>query len=260
MLFRSWGVGSPRPFYPNAEQNVRQWFDRLRQLGALQYVRYLYPTDEPNLPAHDVCGTLGQAIALLKRVAADYPELKGVRYAVIYFHKKAFCGIGDYDVIAFDDYKGREGILNPGARYDTLLDTGVAGQSTMLVPGGYQDQPVGPFLNFALNNPEVEVLLPFLWCSPPPGAETLVGIRDRGVRQQYMQAGYQILNTNNPYAHREFGIDLSIANLKKFFPSLPDNETVTVTDIGYVIGNHRTTNTHAQLGLNLSMDYIEIED
>jgi hypothetical protein len=95
---------NPRQMLPLAEPGLRDFFDQLRAGGVLQQVRYISPGDEPNLRDDGTSQILPTEVALMRRVAADYPELAGVKVGVIYAGNKPMPSIGMVDVAGFDDY------------------------------------------------------------------------------------------------------------------------------------------------------------
>lgn len=180
LLFNENGVG-----HALAETYVRDHFNLFKARGALQYVKYLYPIDEPNNVT--TLAELTKAMTILKKIAAEFPELNGVRYATIYAGSKGdYIGIEMFDLVGVDAYDDRSGFLT--GEYVRLLAALRPDQRTILVPGGFHGENPTPWVNFAETHPEVEILMPFLWQSAALG----VGIRTLEIKQAYIDAGKYI--------------------------------------------------------------------
>lgn len=177
---------------PTAEANVRGLFDRLRAANVLRFVRVLYPRDEPNLPDWRNCmAYLPQAVSLIRRVAASYQELVGVKVGVIYYDDGVYPSPELFDILGVDNYQAKSSILAPGGAYARLKARLSQSQQTWVVPGGSYGQDPTPFLNYAQDNPEVFAVVPFLWADL--NGET--GIRSiPAMRSAYTSAGLSIIN------------------------------------------------------------------
>jgi hypothetical protein len=182
--------GSGRTLRPDAETSLRGYFQALSDAGALRYVRYIYPIDEPN-NVTDI-DNLTSAIALIKKLAAEFPELNGYKLAVIYAADKPFIGQEMFDLVGFDDYAEKSSILV--GQYVALKRSLKPGQKTILVPGGTFLQDPIPFVNFAEQNHEVALVMPFVWFD---GAAGRPGIRSNGMAVQYVAAGKSIIGVGN---------------------------------------------------------------
>lgn len=180
---------------PDAEQRLRAAFAHLRDAGVLHQINMLVPIDEPNLSANEtVIGHLPAAAEIMRRVAGEFDETRGVLLGCIYLGGKRMPHIGLWDVVGFDIYGRRSGIFEPGGRYDQMKRLLRPDQRTIILPGGYSDhkQAPTPFINFAHRNPEVMIVLPFLWCTVP--WEKFRGIRDLpDIRPLYEAAGRAIV-------------------------------------------------------------------
>lgn len=189
-VFVSTPDGSGRTLRPDAETSLRGYFQDLSDAGALRYVKYIYPIDEPNNVTD--LDNLAGAIALIKKLSAEFPELTGYRLAVIYAADKPFIGQEMFDLVGFDDYAEKSSILV--GQYVALKRSLKPGQKTILVPGGTFFQDPTPFVNFAAQNPEVALVMPFVWFD---GAVGLSGIRSNGMAAQYVAAGKSIIGAGN---------------------------------------------------------------
>jgi hypothetical protein len=154
-----------------AEAVTRDIFNQLQKVGALDCVKYVYPIDEPNLPiqgpkTHEQVTTVNK---MIRRVAREFPELSGLKLAVIYAGgesgRPGLSG-GDreglYDAIGIDHYDAREGVLE---LYDDMERSMLPDQEWILVPGGADPMRQDPqeFYNYALDHPRVKIIMPFIW-------------------------------------------------------------------------------------------------
>ena len=182
---------------PTVEDELRAFLTLLQSKGALHYVKYIYPEDEPNITmATEV--DLDQGIAIIKRVAAEFPELAGVKYMVIYATGKPYVAFDKYDIVGIDDYGQKSGILI-GPDYTYLKNNLLPWQKTVLVPGGagnWGQDPV-PFVNYAEGNSEVAMVLPFIWFDNLNGAsDSTLGIRSGPLKQAYIDAGKLVISAS----------------------------------------------------------------
>ncbi len=173
----------------DGENWLRQYLQALSSKGLLQDVKALYPIDEPD--TGDTPKTDAEVILtnqMVRRVAAEFPELANVKLAVIY-GDRGFPGIGSYDWVGFDNYGQMEAIFCDGS-YQSLKDALRSDQRILLVPGGASpwEQDPAPFYNKAVEDTQVIALIPFIWqdnAAPGVGA----GIRSNGTKPRYIQAG-----------------------------------------------------------------------
>lgn len=190
---------TPRPQRPreDAEQAVRECFAYLRGRGVLGQVKMLVPLDEPNIGDNrSTLPHLTWAEALMRRVAGEFPELQGVLLGCVYSGWEDMPHLGLWDVVGFDLYNQRSGIFAPGGHYARMLKKLRPGQRTMILPGGYSNtqQDPTPFVNFAHGNPEVLIVLPFLWATVPWADDVDKGIRDiPAMRAAYEAAGRSLV-------------------------------------------------------------------
>ena len=182
----------PRTIRPDAEAQLRALFDRLHSEGVLHLVKYLLPSDEPNLPENGSVHLLPEIMPLIRRVAVSYPALVGVQYGCVYYSDLPMDHIELFDVVGFDQYEEKSGIFAPGALYERMKKRLRPDQKTWLVPGATYGQDPQPFLNFANGNDEVLGIVPFLWRNPH-GDPKFDGIHSMPeMREKYRTAGLKI--------------------------------------------------------------------
>ena len=175
---------------PDAEDRLRALFAALSSAGALKYVKWLYPMDEPNTNAATPQDLL-QGIMTTRKVAAEFPELAGVKLACIYAAKpESFTCIEQFDLVGVDDYDRKSQVLVNGT-YAALVKAKRPDAMTILLPGGGFGQDPTPFVNFAHSHAEVAAVVPFVWFGPREPADTWVGIGDvaNPRKAQYIEAG-----------------------------------------------------------------------
>lgn len=154
-----------------ADASLEAVFAQLEQAGVLGKIAYLYPIDEPPINVVSESDHL-KMIQATKRVAAKFPALAGVRYAVIYPRKEPFWNLAEHDVVGVDNYDQKSEILTRGD-HARLKKSLLPGQRAMLVPGAGFGQNPTPFIAYALRNPEeVEMVVPFLWFDEPNHKDT----------------------------------------------------------------------------------------
>ena len=180
-------------FNENAEQNLRDWLDRLKREDVLKYVKGLTPIDEPNL--NTTKEELLKALAVMRKVIPDYPELRDVKLFCIFSGYKEYFCVQEFDVVALDKYERKSSILAKGNMYDQLRKQMKEGQRTMLVLGGSYNQNPTPFIHYAHSHSEVLVVLCFLWADTEDNGEVIHGIRSLPVKDAYIQAGLAIINS-----------------------------------------------------------------
>jgi hypothetical protein len=136
----------------DAEESLRNYFKALKAYNVLHKITYLYPKDEPNIFMTSEAEHL-KLIQLVKRVAAEFEELKDVKYAVIYAHGKPFWNSEHHDVVAIDNYGQKSQILTIGD-HAKLVAQLKPGQKTWLIPGAAFGQNPDPFVAYALSHPD----------------------------------------------------------------------------------------------------------
>lgn len=191
------GRDSRKAVTASAEVALRTRFTELRAAGLLHRVRYLTPFDEPNLFADSEADLLG-ALAILKRVAAEFQELSGVKYFCIYGSKaENLYGLEQFDIVGIDNYKQQSEVLTKGAHAD-LMTKILPGQQVMVIPGAAYYQDPAPFVAYAHAEPRCWGVLPFIWAHVPASAdkEGWKGLSVQGPEEQerYRKAGLQTLN------------------------------------------------------------------
>jgi hypothetical protein len=161
-------------------ERLREDFLYLRTLGLLDQIKFLYPCDEPNFnPPPN--------IRQVKSVAAEFPELSDVKYAVIYAGtNQNWIDLHEYDYVGIDSYDRQEHVLNLD-----MLDLRKAllpSQKMILVPGGaspYHNDP-RPFFKRALEDDKVGMVCAFAWFDPSVPDKTFsAGIRSNGMKSLY---------------------------------------------------------------------------
>lgn len=177
---------------PTAEPDLRALFADMRARGLLSRVAYLTPMDEPNLFAASEQDVV-QAVAVLKRVAAEFQELAGVRYICIYGEKaERLWALPEFDVVGIDNYKQKSEVLTRGAHAD-LMRKLLPHQQAMVLPGAAYGQDPAPFVAYAHSEPRCWGVVPFIWCHVPESAdkEGWKGLQVQGKPEQerYRQAG-----------------------------------------------------------------------
>lgn len=175
----------------NAYDLLDNLFNLMSNKGALWYVKYLYPIDEPNNTVGNI-NELTKAFDVITKVAAKYTELKDVKYAVIYAAGKPCLGTSLYDVLGIDDYDMKSSVIL-GREYNALRKQLLPHQRLILVPGGAYQQDPKPFVDYAQNNPEVSMILPFLWFDDDTDSVKSLGIRSNGMKDKHIQAGKSVI-------------------------------------------------------------------
>lgn len=172
---------------PDAEQRLRDHFTALRLAGVLHFVVALSPIDEPNNTVGNV-DELTKAVSVIRKVAAEYAELKDYKLYVVYAADKDFIGRDMFDWIGFDDYDMKGSVLT-GKQYKELRDSLFPDQKTIIIPGGAYGQDPVPFCNYAKASVEVAVVMPFLWADD----QGEPGIRSNGMAAHYINAGKSVI-------------------------------------------------------------------
>ncbi len=170
----------------DAEARVREFFTFLTPV--LPKIKILFAMDEPNNTLESG-NEFYLGIAILKKVVAEFSL--DVKYAVIYSADKPTICQDQFDYIGIDDYEKKSSILV--GQYQRLKASLLPHQKTILVPGGAYGQDPWPFVYFAQANPEVGIVMPFLWYDDTMGAVGAKGIRSNGLRDEYVKAGKAIV-------------------------------------------------------------------
>lgn len=181
--------------YDNAESKLILFLNYLQETGALKYVKALVPIDEPNINCIND-EELSRACDIIQRVAAGYPELNGVKLACIYAPKPTPFGcIERFDLVGVDDYELKSRVLQ--GIYQQLLKEKRPDAKTILLPGGGFGQNPTPFINWAHNDHQVAIVLPFVWFGPREPRDTWIGIGVGELKEQYVSAGKSLIEKEN---------------------------------------------------------------
>lgn len=182
---------------PLAEANIRARFNELRQANLLQYIIALYPIDEPEFTVRNPA-LVAEAVRIVRTVAAEFPELANVKLAVFYnYSSSPYSNIDLFDWVGIDHYKIGADILNEPL--NSLHAQLRPDQRIMLIPGGYRGQDPNPFANYAISDPQVIALVPFIWYDNADPANGVVsGIRSNGMAQSYCLAGRHLTGKPDP--------------------------------------------------------------
>lgn len=186
-----------RALSPTAEPDLRAFFTDMRARGLLSRVAYLTPMDEPNLFAASESDVV-QSMAVLKRVAAEFQELAGVKYICIYGENaERLWALPEFDVVGIDNYKQRSSVLTTGAHADLMRHL-LPHQQVMVLPGAAYGQDPTPFVAYAHSEPRCWGVVPFIWCHVPESAdkEGWKGLekQDAAAQERYRSAGLLTLN------------------------------------------------------------------
>lgn len=186
------GAKLPSIVRQDAEQRLRELFLVLKATGVIQYIKILYPSDEPNMTV-DGLEQQSKGVAIVRKVAAEFPELNGVKLACIMAGDREFTGKDLYDYIGYDEYGVGSHMLT-SEKFHTLKAELKSFQKIILVPGGAYGQDPTPFVNYAHSDPDVAIVMPFLWYDDPWGNVGAPGIRSGKLKDKYIQAGLNVIN------------------------------------------------------------------
>lgn len=189
-MFTRTGDKGPFTLRDDALVHVMALFQHLSATGALKYVKFLCPIDEPNNTVANETVLLA-AIKVVFDAASQFIELRGVRLACIYAADKPFICQELFALVGFDDYDMKSHVL-VSHKYLTLVESLRPGQQIMLVPGGCYGQDPAPFVNFAQANAEVGAIVCFLWYDNKTGTVGAPGIRSGPLRAAYREAGRSV--------------------------------------------------------------------
>lgn len=180
----------------NADNELRNFFTKLRNEGILNRIDYLYPSDEPNLFVASEAEHK-KMLDITKAVASEFSELSNAKLAVIYGRKAPFWNIGMFDVVGVDYYKQKSTILTTG-EHARLIKEMKPGTKTFLVPGPAFGHLPDPWVAYAhTNKNEVEGIIPFLWFDHPDHKDvkyTGLQAADEAFRNKWVAAGKSIVN------------------------------------------------------------------
>jgi hypothetical protein len=191
MLDLSASVYQGSKVQPDPYRRAAAEFQALKDAGVLHQVVALYPIDEPEIHGIDdaaVTWVNGE----IRRAASAFPELAGVRLAVIYTSKNVLPGFDSYDWIGMDDYDMGAGLL-VSHEWMAIMDRLQPHQGAFLVPGGGDPWRQDPeaFRRYAHSTPKVVGIMPFMW-SPRRGQGDAPGIGANGLASVYRAVGREI--------------------------------------------------------------------
>jgi len=175
------------PWLPAEEALL--YLERLKARGAMwPGIAALYFYDEPDVNGKTEAEVLA-ASAALRLAASKFPELAGVKLAVIYgCGTNSRPGIASFDWIGCDQYELGCAVLTNGV--DRLAAALRPDQRLMLIPGGADPWRQDPacFVAYAHANPQVVAIVGFLWNT----VGSMIGIRDNGMNETYSAAGRKL--------------------------------------------------------------------
>lgn len=175
----------------DSESQLVSLFEYLRSRGALQYVKAFAPIDEPNTNCRSV-EDMQAALAIIRKVAAQYPELSGFKLVVLYAAgPEDWMCIKEFDVVGVDDYDTKSAILT--GVYQRLVAAKRPDARTILLPGGAFGQDPTDFVNWAHADGNVIAVLPFCWFGPREAADKWIGIGYGPLREQYERVGHALI-------------------------------------------------------------------
>ena len=178
----------------NALQELDELLFKLKDTDCLKDIAAIYPVDEPDyngIPADE----MAKGNAAIRSILAKYPALKNTALAVFYTGHEKYPGIEHYDWVGFDEYGAGEKAL--GSKYKRMVSKLRSDQRTMIIPGGCDKwrQDPRPFVDFALANPRVVAVVPFIWIdqADPSNPDIGHGIRSNGLKEIYKEAGLTLI-------------------------------------------------------------------
>jgi hypothetical protein len=195
IMFKFAETGRNYRLHENAQSNLVNMLHFMQTEGALQYVKAICIMDEPNTNVKDA-EEFQRAIDLVKSVVYYFPELKDVKYIVIYAAQpRTYDCLYSFHYVGVDDYDKKSQIF-VDSTYDDLLMRLHPEQKTVIMPGGAFGQDPTPFLNFANQSPEVGMIVPFTWLGPMQERDMWVGIGESSntMQQKYIETGLKVIS------------------------------------------------------------------
>ena len=181
----------------DAVQALTDCFMSLKDHGVLHRIKYLYPIDEPSLSVKNP-EEHKKMLQTVIEVRNMFDDLKDSKIAVIYLRggESNFWNLPYHDVVGVDNYEQKSEVLTKGdyAKLKSMLQYG---QTTMLVPGPAFGQKPDPFVAYAHSNPEVEMVIPFVWFDRPKHKDveyTGLEAADAVFYQKWINAGMKVIN------------------------------------------------------------------
>lgn len=193
----SWQSASKKyRFLPDAQSRLASLFGQMRALGILQRVKYIVPGDEPNLNCESEAD-VHLAVDAIEAEIVRWPELAGVKLTCIYADwDTGWWALNRFAVVGVDNYSQGSGVLVGDGAHARLVRALQPGQRTMIIPGAAFGQDPAPFVAYAHSNPQVEMVVPFLWSHVQQDVESWVGLERQSPENQerYRRAGLTVLN------------------------------------------------------------------
>lgn len=189
-------------FKPDAEVVLRGIFARMHEMGVLDKIKYITIIDEPQLNCINKEAYQNMLLAA-KKVAAEFDELDTAKWLVVYLNFADFWFIDQHDVLGTNCYKQNSAILTKG-EHARLVRAKAPHQTTLLIPGEAYGQDPKPWVNWAHNNDDVELVVPFLWFANEAHgtdgsnkkSKTLgLEMADPAFRQKWIDAAHKITQT-----------------------------------------------------------------
>jgi hypothetical protein len=189
---------SPRQVLPLTTMQAKliTFADRLRSENLIEQVWGMYVIDEPNKPENALsAANVSQVCSTIRDVFSHY-LLTAPKLCITYWWTwDHFPGIESLDYAGFDNYGAP---IFTNGMYNHLRSQLKPEQKSIILPGGsnpWRENP-DPFYEFAQNNLEVGMIMPFLWFDNPP--EFPHGIVSNGMAPQYTAVGQKILAVHAP--------------------------------------------------------------
>ncbi len=194
LLYKSLG-GGRRAYVGTAAAipALTNLFTNLKNANLLSMVEATYPIDEPeresNVPASQLqlCNSDQRQVFAAMGMAC--------KIMVIYGDGQDYRALSSYDWAGLDAYDEGVGVLT--GKVPGLLAQLNAQQQLILVPGGANPwhTPIGPFYDYALQNPKTVLICPFIWQDQWGGTSNL-GIHGNGNAESYNAVATTIRNAS----------------------------------------------------------------
>lgn len=181
----------------DARERLEACFLGLKEHSVLHRIKYIYPVDEPSLSVKnpEEHKKMLEAVIEVKNL---FDDLNDSKIAVIYLRggSSNFWNLEYHNVVGVDNYEQKSEVLTKGdyAKLKSMLQYG---QTTMLVPGPAFGQNPDPFVAYAHSNPEVEMVIPFVWFDRPNHKDvpyTGLEAADAVFYQKWINAGMKVMN------------------------------------------------------------------
>ena len=185
----------PRYIQEGAEANMHSMFVKMRAGGVLGQIKRLAACDEFNLRPDGVAELLPELVPMIRRVAATYPEMTGMRmFAMLTtLHEPKAEHLALFDDFGINDYSAKSSILGRDGAVTRLIKRLRPGQRVFTVPGASHGQDITPFLNHANATPQVAGICYYLHeLNPKEGQERSLPSQHE-LLAQYRAAGEAIV-------------------------------------------------------------------